>query len=324
MAHFRAGRITRLLTDNRPQNAGAASPPWASLNGIDAGNAIRTRMSIVRIAASGLIIGSLLSCASGPTPEFLAYQAAFQEGAAASAAMVAIYEPMEIAQHAATVRGRPDFDQVYNPDEARWFAPGGRGLVSEQIGRGFEAIETYNAVLALYATGESFSRIEPRLQALAAETAVLAAFAGVPGLTQPVGAALIAALGAVARAANAAQFEEAVGANSGAVLAFLDGLRAETPTLWSNAVNAMRQKEIEALRAGRDFDRDAAMAEFRTALDAWVMSLDAMRDATAELQAAVVSDSETITLEELAAFAAQVRIHSEEARLAARAVARAF
>jgi hypothetical protein len=280
---------------------------------------------MVRFAASMLVIAPLLGCETGPTPEFLAYQAAFQEGAAASAAMVAVYEPMEISQHALTVREqRADFDDIYDPNEARWFAPGGRGLVSEQIERGFDAIETYNAVLALYVTGESFSLIEPRLQSLAAETAALAAFAGLPGLNQAVGAPLITALRAVSRAADQVQFEEAVQANSEEVLAFLDGLRAETPTLWSNAANVILQRESEALRAGGDFDGDAARAEFRAALDAWVMSLDAMREATAELQNAVISDSETITLEELAAFAAQVRIHSEEARLAARAVAKAF
>jgi hypothetical protein len=238
--------------------------------------------------------------------------------------MVAIYEPLEISQHVVTARGRADFESLYNPDEARWFAPGGRGLVSEQIERGFDAIETYNAVLALYVTGESFSLIEPRLQALAAETAALAAFAGGSGPGLAAGAALFTALDAVSRAADKAQFEEAVRANSETVLDFLEALRAETPTLWSNVATALLQRELDASRAGVDFDGDAAMAEFRAALDAWVMSLDAMRAATEELQAAVVSDSETITLEELAAFAAQVRTHSEEARLAARAVARAF
>ncbi len=278
----------------------------------------------VRLAASAILIVPLLGCATEPTPEFRAYQAAFEEGGQAAAAIVAAYEPLEIQQQAVTARNRADFDAVYDPDEARWFAPAGRGLVSKQIEQGFDAIETYNSVLALYATGESFSLIEPRLQALATETAALASFAGIPGLNQVAGTALVTALGAISAAADRTQFQEAVRANSDAVLAFLDELRATTPVLWSNAINAFRQREIDALRSGDDFDRDAARAQFRSALDAWVMSLESMREATEALQAAVISGARTITLEELAAFAAQVRTRSEEARLAARAVARAF
>lgn len=279
---------------------------------------------LARCAGAALLSLSVLGCATEPSTEFLAYQAAFDEGAEASAALVAIYEPLEVAQHAATARSRADFEAVYDPDEARWFARGGRGAVSEQIGRGFEAIGTYNAVLALYATGESFSLIRPRLDALGAEAAALGAFAGVPGLDRAVGAALTTALGAVSAAADRVQFREAIGANSDAVLAFLDELRAATPILWLNAVNTFRQREIEALRAGGDFDRTAASADFRAALDAWVLTIDAMREATAELQAAVIADARTITPEELTAFAALVRTRSEEARLAARAVAAAF
>lgn len=277
------------------------------------------------IASLFLAIAGLSGCASPPPAAFYAYEAAFRDTHAATVELLAGFEPFEREGEADIARRRPDFDRVYDPDEARHFAPGGRGALSQVIEQGFGAVATYNGVLALYASGASFSLVRPQLDTLGAQAAGLSALAGQPGVGAAVAAGVALAgegLEAVAAVSDRARFAEAIKANKGKVAQFLLAAREATPAMFAAVSAGAQRRESAALRAGRDgYDAAAERAAFRAALDAWVLGLDDLGAATATLEAAVADGDGALSPEALAFWAGEARRNADEVRLAARAFA---
>lgn len=279
----------------------------------------------MRSLTLALVVGSVVSCATPPPPEFALYVDSFESLNAATAEMLAIFEPVEKAVRA------PTDTSTFNPDDAPYIADEGRGGVALQIERGMAAVSGYNAILTLYAQGESVSSLEELATGLSSSVGVLATSLGLP-VVGPSFAAGVEGLQVLASAllsvSDRTEFAKLVLEQSATFDGFLVSLRDLTPDMYRSAVTYVTQRKTELGLQGRTADigaLDGDLEQFRQMLASWVLAIDDARHSIGALEAAVaVQDGALDSIDAVSFWTNELNRHTEAVKFAARSISAAF
>ena len=254
------------------------------------------------------------------------YVDSFEELQAATTEMLGIFEPVERAVRA------PTDPRTFHPDQAPYIADESRGGVTVQIERGIAAVSNYNAILTLYAQGESLSNLEESASKLSASVGVLGTSLGLP-VVGPSFTAGVEGLQAIASAllsvSDRVEFANLVLEQSAAIDGFLVELRDLTPDMFRSAVTYVDQRKIALGLEGRAREiptLDDDLEHFRKMLASWVLAIDNARESISALEVAVAVEDGGLgsNIDAVTFWTDELNRHTEAIKFAARSISAAF
>lgn len=261
---------------------------------------------------------ALLGCSLVPETEFSLYRQSF---AAANRATSDVLDAYNRAEKRTAAPGIEAFD----PDQAGLIAPDADAPMTAFLRRGFEAVETYNAILARYAAGDSLSVLKGDFDALDRSLDRLGLAVGAAPQAEGI-RALVQAGTTVARLALARSddlaFRQSVAENGATVRGFLLALRAQTPLMYRTFTNAA----MTGVASPADIQRAQASIQYsREMLASWVLLLDETAATLEALEQAVETGSGRASgIAILAASTDRLARHAEDVRFTRRRLSEAF
>lgn len=271
-----------------------------------------------RICLLVTFLFALVACSQVPQAELALYREAFARTSEATDEVLDAYNRAE--KRNADLRV-----DVFDPGQAGLIAPDADAPMTALLRRGFEAVESYNTILARYATGDSITVLSDDLAALDHSLARLGTAAGV--VSQAAGAgALVQAGTAASRLALARSdslaFRQSVAANGTQVRGFLLAVREQTPIMHRVFLNS----EMAGLSTPADIQSAQANIQVsREMLASWVLLIDETVALLEALEQAVAAGRGRASVVAVLADATdRLARHAEEVRFARRQLRHAF